>query len=418
MNILHLSTFDSGGAGKAAIRIHRNIRSAGLNSKMVVYKKCEDDSDIFEMGEVSIGFRLATYLTKVKLRLFTNHDYYFQDQSRSILGCADELVQSLNFKPDLIIIHWVSNFISPEDMLVLSTACDAPIILYLLDMAPLTGGCHYAWDCTGYKRECGMCPALNSSNASDISHRIWMYKHRVLRDIRLAVAAGSGWLEQQAQQSSLFCDRTIQKILLSVDSDIFKPVDKTIARRKLGLPLDKKIIFFGNQGIGLKRKGMPYLIEALQFLNDDPNLDKNKIMIAVAGDQPRNFNINIDFKSLGFLNTDELLAQAYQAADVFVCPSVEDSGPMMINESIMCGTPVVSFEMGVAPDLVLTGITGYCAKLKDSKDLASGILSILSLGTDEATLMSRSCRDLGMALCHPQIQLNALMALVADLTTN
>ena len=415
-NILQLSTCDHGGAGKAALRLHRNICSAGLNSKMVVYKKREVDGDIFEVGESGIGFRLATFLTKVKLRLISNQDYYFQDQSRSALGGVNELIQSLNFKPDVIIIHWVSNFISPEDIMALSMAYDATVILYLLDMAPLTGGCHYAWDCSGYMRECGMCPALKSSNASDMSHRIWMHKLQALRGIRLAVAAGSSWLEQQSKKSSLFSYRPIQKILLSVDSDIFKPAEKVSARQKLGLPLDKKIIFFGNQGIGLKRKGMSYLIEALQLLTADPDLDKTKFMIAIAGDQPRNFNINIDFKSLGFLGTDELLALAYQAADVFVCPSVEDSGPMMINESIMCGTPVVSFEMGVAPDLVHTGITGYCAKLKDSKDLARGIMSILSLGPEEAMLMSRSCRDIGMALCHPQIQVDALMAMIKDLT--
>ena len=56
--------------------------------------------------------------------------------------------------------------------------------------------------------------------------------------------------------------------------------------------------------------------------------------------------------------------------------SIEDSGPMMINESIMCGTPVVCFDMGVARDLVHTGRTGYRAALRDSSDLAFGIREV------------------------------------------
>jgi glycosyltransferase involved in cell wall biosynthesis len=45
----------------------------------------------------------------------------------------------------------------------------------------------------------------------------------------------------------------------------------------------------------------------------------------------------------------------------------------MINESIMCGTPVVSFRMGVAEDLIINGETGYIVKLKNIRDLANGI---------------------------------------------
>jgi glycosyltransferase involved in cell wall biosynthesis len=77
---------------------------------------------------------------------------------------------------------------------------------------------------------------------------------------------------------------------------------------------------------------------------------------------------------------------------------------MMINESIMCGTPVVAFEMGVAPDLVHTGQTGYRAKLKDNEDLAKGIAQILGLSKDAYDAMSNNCRELGLRSCHPDVQ--------------
>jgi glycosyltransferase involved in cell wall biosynthesis len=106
---------------------------------------------------------------------------------------------------------------------------------------------------------------------------------------------------------------------------------------------------------------------------------------------------------LGLLANNEQLAAAYQAADIFVCPSIEDAGPMMINQSIMTGTPVVSFEMGVALDLVITGETGFRAKLKDSADFARGLNDILQLDDKAYRKMCSTCRELGLRLFHPSI---------------
>ena len=107
-------------------------------------------------------------------------------------------------------------------------------------------------------------------------------------------------------------------------------------------------------------------------------------------------------KYLGYLDNNYAIASAYQAADVFICPSIEDSGPMMINQSIMCGTPVVSFEMGVSVDLVITGETGYRAKIKDSGDMAQGISEILKLNSDNYYDLSLRCRKHALNLYSPE----------------
>jgi glycosyltransferase involved in cell wall biosynthesis len=88
---------------------------------------------------------------------------------------------------------------------------------------------------------------------------------------------------------------------------------------------------------------------------------------------------------------------------------------MMINESIMCGTPVVSFDMGVAADLVHSRKTGYRAELKNSADLARGIRQLLDLPPEEARKMSEACRRLGFQLCHPTVQVESFMNLFHSL---
>ena len=84
-------------------------------------------------------------------------------------------------------------------------------------------------------------------------------------------------------------------------------------------------------------------------------------------------------------------------ADVFVSPSIQDAGPMMVAQSMMCGTPVVAFEMGNAVDYIQNGKTGYSVSLGDSKKLEEGIRKVLLKTTDEKELMARQCRELALS---------------------
>jgi len=119
--------------------------------------------------------------------------------------------------------------------------------------------------------------------------------------------------------------------------------------------------------------------------------------------------ISIHYKHIGHLSGDSELVRAYQMADIFVSPSIEDSGPMMINESIMCGTPVVSFNMGVASDLVITNETGYLAMLRDAHDLANGIRELLTLSDKNYQLMKKNCRQVGMEKTSENSQISKLI---------
>ena len=60
-------------------------------------------------------------------------------------------------------------------------------------------------------------------------------------------------------------------------------------------------------------------------------------------------------------------------SDVFLSPSIQDAGPMMLNQALMCGTPAVAFNIGVAYDII-NDKTGYLAKYRDSEDFCKGII--------------------------------------------
>jgi glycosyltransferase involved in cell wall biosynthesis len=417
MNILHLSTNDIGGAGKAAYRLHQNLLALGLNSEMMVMTRKTRNSDVISFcGEWSFS-KIRSNVGKYLLKLRTDPKYYFQNHSISSFKKNTDLYSKLPFKPDIIVAHWISNFVTIENLYQLSLCTGAPVVWYLMDMAPLTGGCHYAWDCKGYMNQCGKCPALYSDQQYDLSHKNWQKKRDFAQKMHLIIVSATGWLTKQAKKATVFNGKRIEQIMLGVDAEIFKPVPRDVARKKLKLPLEQKIVFFGAQSQE-KRKGMSYLVEALRSLNKQLSTDKERILFVTAGNisDIESFLINnFQHKHLGFLDGDKMLATVYQASDVFVCPSIEDSGPMMINESIMCGTPVVSFEMGVALDLVHTGKTGYRAELQNTVDLAKGIKYVLDLRSNEASNMSKQCRSIGTQLCHHQAQAEAFKKLFESL---
>jgi glycosyltransferase involved in cell wall biosynthesis len=314
----------------------------------------------------------------------------------------------------------VANFITVDMMRQLSKDTGAPLYWYMMDMAPLTGGCHYAFDCEGYKRACGCCPQIGAgANEFDISNRQLREKLLSFKDVDITAVVPSTWLRRQAEESAVFSGRPIKQIMLGMDVNVFKPVPIAEARAFLGLPVGKKIIFFGAQNIHEARKGIACLVEALKqlhaMLENNPSL-REKVLVVTAGSTQNTESLGIPFehRHIGLLLGNVRLAAAYQSTDIFVNASIEDSGPMMINEAVLCGTPVVAFDMGVAPDLVHTGGTGYRARFKDTGDMAKGLRMLLELDDARFLTMRAECRNLGVQLCHPDVQVRAFMELCAS----
>jgi glycosyltransferase involved in cell wall biosynthesis len=87
---------------------------------------------------------------------------------------------------------------------------------------------------------------------------------------------------------------------------------------------------------------------------------------------------------------------------------------MMIPESMLCGTPVVAFDSGGAPDLIRSLETGYLAKYKDCADLANGILTLLCSG--KLPGIRESAIEAAEGLHAPRVIAERYATLVRELT--
>jgi glycosyltransferase involved in cell wall biosynthesis len=168
-----------------------------------------------------------------------------------------------------------------------------------------------------------------------------------------------------------------------IDIRVFKPGDRDEARRRLRLPLDRRIVFFAAANINERRKGLHLLAEALRRLEEPPLL-----LVAGNGTVAR----GIETRYLGAVVAEEVLADAYRAADVFAVPTLADVLTQTAPESIACGTPCVSFDRGGVVDVVRHLETGYQARFADVEDFAQGLTTLLG---DEELLarLSRRCRE-------------------------
>jgi glycosyltransferase involved in cell wall biosynthesis len=406
--ILNLSAVDYGGAGKFSVDFHRLLISDGAESYLIVKESKAIGDHIIQYRDTRFNnafHKLLRRINKRKLtdKLFT-YDYYFYNKyERYTVVSARKILALMPSSPDVIFIHWATDFINAKVISELNKLTDAKIFCLLIDNAPLTGGCHYPWNCLGFTTDCSNCPAILSDDYKRVAAKNLAFKMKYLPD-DMGVIAFSESDYGRTRKSALFRNRPVVKFMGFVDETLFKPGDKAEVRNGLGIPAEKKVLFFGASSLSEKRKGMQLLLEALSMMKQDD------LYLLIAGSSTI-LEDNRNTKYLGYLSENELI-RAYQSADVFICPSIEDSGPMMINQSLMCGTPVVAFNTGVAQDLVINGKTGYRAAVGDTNDLTRGIKEILALDIVNHGKLSSACRALALKMCSRDAMLTNIKNLI------
>jgi glycosyltransferase involved in cell wall biosynthesis len=271
-----------------------------------------------------------------------------------------------------------------------------PAVFTLHDMWGFTGHCAYSYDCDRWKTGCGKCPYPDTYPAiqRDNTRLEWKLKNWVYSRSNLTIVTLSRWLTAKVQQSMLNCF-PIHFIPNGIDTQAYQPIDTDQCRSVLGIPCGKKVLMFGAVSLTDSRKGGDLLCKVLASL---PESLKSEIVLLILGNGGEAIAdaIGIQTLNLGYASGDRLKAIAYSAADLFIFPTRADNLPLVLQESMSCGTPMVSFNVGGVPDLVRSEITGYLAEPENIQDFAYGIVQLLE-NQKLRDQMSQNCREIALA---------------------
>ena len=101
----------------------------------------------------------------------------------------------------------------------------------------------------------------------------------------------------------------------------------------------------------------------------------------------------ISYNFYSSINNEKKLINFYRNSDFFINQSIQDAGPTMVSESLACGIPVISFDVGMSKDLIKNDFNGYLIKEKSSISLAIILRKCLFISKKKITIMRKNSRN-------------------------
>ena len=364
MRIVHITTIDEGGAYKAVERIDRALNIIGIDSYILLRNKNNKDN----VGNVYLNNIFTLFVSKV--RNFVNLLSSKNEIACERFGC-DVSNHPLVTNANVIAIHWCSSFLSFASINKL-IELGKPVVFFMHDVWAYTGGCHVNLDCTKYANQCCDCPLISGEKQNDLSFRNSLEKKQLFSAPNVYFVGPSNWIVDNAKRSCILNGANIEYLPNCIDGDIFHDMHcKSSLRKKYSVPMDKKVILFGAafDGTANKNKGFSYLIDALDYL------DVDEYYLMVFGEcNTKCFSWKQEYKLMGYIKSEYIMAELYNLADVYVSPSLQESFGFTVCESLACGTPVVAFPVGGLVEQIEHQKNGYLAENFSSEDIAKGIV--------------------------------------------
>lgn len=375
MKILHINTNATGGAANACIRLHKALLKSGIDSNILFLEKTKgiDKSYSFLDFEEKKNGRFLTSIKILINRISNKLPSLFKPAAffNTPFSLFDITEHPVFIEADVIHLHWAVKFVDYQKVFSVK---NKKFVWTMHDMAPFSGGYHYLTD---FPIENYKSLILKYENA----------KIKALKEVNLSVIALSDWLKNISMNSRVFHYFKHNLIPNCIDTAIFNNYERSNAKLKLGLKQNKTVLFVA-ENINDKRKGFDYLKGAIDYL------DKDTVLLVLGKSFENDSNLNII--NLGYISDENHIATIYNAADVFVIPSLEDNLPNTVMEAMACGTPSVGFANGGIPEMVQNGLTGIVVKEISAEALAVGIKQVLD--NTEAINFEENCRKRAIQL--------------------
>lgn len=377
MRVLHINSYQQGGAALCAIRICKALSNESIESRMLfaVGDSMPEgiDGAIAKPDEIYWNKNLLLRAIKKVLKFFgiwlvdVEKSYYLlRKANTSNLFVHQPLSNYKNIAKhplvewaDIIHLHWVTNFI---DYPTFFREVKKPIVWTLHDKYPAVGIMHYS---------SRFFPIPNNLKGLDTYCRK-IKREGISNAISLHFVAISELMVDVCCHSDVIGGFPVTLIHNGVDTTIFHPLNKEKAKKMSGIPSGAIVFMFSSFNLDDPNKGLDRAIAVLEKV-DAPN----KTLICI-GNKHESIKIKCNFPIIytGIIKDPSQLAIYYSAADYFLQCSYEETFAQTPLEAMACGTPVITTPCSGAKDIIRP-YNGIICKDYDEDAIAEGIKEAL-----------------------------------------
>lgn len=356
MKTVLINSCNFGSTGNIMLEIAETAENGGYTAA-VCYPQSRDNSRKQKEKDFVIGTRFSRNIHLMLAEITGLNGCFSYFSTLKLLKKLDKL------KPDIIHLHNLHNcYINLSLLFKYIKKHNIKTVWTLHDCWAFTGHCpHFDMiGCDKWKTGCYSCPQYKEYPKSLFDNSKYMYrlKKKWFTDIKdMTIVTPSEWLASLVKESYLK-DYPVKVINNGIDLNVFKPTESDFREK---YALENKYIVLGVAFGWGKRKGLDVFIELAK------RLDKGKYKIVLVGTDDNIDKLLPDnIISIHRTQNQTELAEIYTAADVFANPTREENYPTVNMESVACGTPVVTFNIGGSPEML--DETCGAAVAKDDND--------------------------------------------------
>ena len=324
----------------------------------------------------------------------TGKYFLVEDESRPVFPVSFN-TNKIKGNFDLILVLFTSDMISVLTVEELSKKYKCPVFLYGIDMYFLTGGCHFFDNCKQFYNECKWCPAKVFWK-KNVPHKNFLLKKQVFayNDIRLLT---NSHCKRYALTNGIAKENKLVNMSYILDETLFVPKDRFECRERLGIPQNANFVMLARYS-SHERKGFVYIRESInQIFGKIEHEFRDRIVLCLIGEDATNIIEQIPIKTLNFGKVSiDVLIDLYNSADVFLSGSIDDAGPSMVNQAMACGTPVVSFNIGTAIDVLKNNVSGFKSNEISVEGFANCLNKIYRLKENERVSLRHTTRQVAI----------------------
>lgn len=330
--------------------LHLYLQNKGIKSFQLVWNKESNDKTTFVIAGKKDDRE------KIKTATINNQNSFSLNGINNFLF-YDVLYDELFLNADIIHLHLIHNWLIDLNLLPIMSRLK-PMVWTLHDPWALGGHCVHHYDCQKWQQQCSDCPYLKTHYPlnKDNSSLNFALKKNAIQNSKFEIIVASKWMENKVKKSPIFKGKIIHKIPFGINQNIFKPINKSEAKKHFGLNRDTIVLTFRYDESEFKG------LDFIDYLLKNLATSKSICLFILGHKKNAEYKYKISHKSFEWVKDDELLAKIYSASDLFLMPSKMETFGMMAIEAMSCGTLPIVLDGTALPEIVAAPKVGVASQ--------------------------------------------------------